>query len=228
MPISTLCTKSMPSTRSRKPCTKCWRACSPSVTMSMPASSWALRARSVASRLATSRSAPAWRQGAHSVFGSASQNGFGRLPAIVVGNMYHLLDRAVPSRSPGVTSIEPIITPEQGLAAFLAQRPVSEERHWSLEVVKSSVPARCPLHAGGAAGALTLIGTQRLVRSLRRAAELFRQHISVLDRHGGALRQERQHRMRSVAQKRDRTVAPAAQARAVVQRPLQPAVGQGE
>ena len=44
--------KSMPSTHSRKPCTKCWRDCSPSVTMSMPQSSCSLSANTVASRLA--------------------------------------------------------------------------------------------------------------------------------------------------------------------------------
>src|SRR5262245_44316826 len=55
--------------------------------MSMPASSCALRASRVASRLATSSSAPEYRHGAHSLFGSASQNGFGRLPAMVVGNI---------------------------------------------------------------------------------------------------------------------------------------------
>ena len=37
--------KSMPSTFSRKPWTKCWRDCSPSVTMSMPASSCSLMAK---------------------------------------------------------------------------------------------------------------------------------------------------------------------------------------
>ena len=51
MPISTLCAKSMPSTNSRKPCTKCWRDISPSQTMSMPASSCNLIASNVASSL---------------------------------------------------------------------------------------------------------------------------------------------------------------------------------
>src|SRR5262249_25499257 len=65
--------------------------CSPSLTMSMPASSCSLTAMSVASSFAASSSAPESRHGAHSLFGSASQDGFGRLPATVVGNMRNLL-----------------------------------------------------------------------------------------------------------------------------------------
>src|SRR3954449_1757539 len=76
----------MPSIFSRKPWTKCWRACSPSVTMSTPASSCSFTASMVASRLARASSSPLDFQGAHSVLGSASHSGFGSDPAIVVGN----------------------------------------------------------------------------------------------------------------------------------------------
>src|SRR6185312_14057656 len=86
MPISTLWAKSMPSMFSRKPWTKCWRDCSPSVTMSTPASSCSFTASTVASRLARASSEPLDFQGAHSVLGSASHSGFGSEPAIVVGN----------------------------------------------------------------------------------------------------------------------------------------------
>src|SRR5829696_4874458 len=86
MPISTLWAKSMPSTFSRKPWTKCWRACSPSVTISTPASSCSFTASMVASRLARASSSPFDFQGAQSVLGSASHSGFGNEPAIVVGN----------------------------------------------------------------------------------------------------------------------------------------------
>jgi hypothetical protein len=61
--------------------------------MSMPASSWSLRARIVASRLASASVAPSSRHGAHSFRGSASQDGFGRLPAIVVSSTAFLLTR---------------------------------------------------------------------------------------------------------------------------------------
>src|SRR4051812_811213 len=84
MPIFTLRLKSMPSTNSTKPCTKCCRDCSPSVTMSRPASSCALSHRSVASRFASSSCLPVARHAGHSFCGSASHAGFGRLPAIVV------------------------------------------------------------------------------------------------------------------------------------------------
>src|SRR4029079_15911539 len=86
MPISTLWAKSMPSIFSRKPWTKCWRACSPSVTISTPASSCSFTASMVASRLARASSSPFDFQGAHSVLGSASHSGFGKEPAMVVGN----------------------------------------------------------------------------------------------------------------------------------------------
>src|SRR4051812_22027697 len=87
MPIFTLCSKSMPSTYSRKPCTKCWRDCSPSEAMSMPASSCSFSHSNVASRLAFSRSAPSARQVGQSLFVSASQPGLGRLPAMVVSSI---------------------------------------------------------------------------------------------------------------------------------------------
>src|SRR6516165_5270081 len=66
--------------------TKCWRACSPSVTISMPESSCSLSASTVASRLARASSWPLDFQGAHSMLGSASHSGFGKEPAMVVGN----------------------------------------------------------------------------------------------------------------------------------------------
>src|SRR5438105_3080435 len=76
----------MPSIFSRKPWTKCCRDCSPSVRMSMPASSCSFSASMVASRLARASASPDDFQGAHSVLGSASHSGFGSEPAIVVGN----------------------------------------------------------------------------------------------------------------------------------------------
>src|SRR6476659_1495503 len=87
MPISTLWAKSMPSTNSRKPCTKCCLDISPSVTMSMPASSCSFSASKVASAFAAASSSPASFHCGHSLFGSASHGGLGRLPAIVVSNM---------------------------------------------------------------------------------------------------------------------------------------------
>src|SRR6267143_1689946 len=98
MPIVTRREKSTPAMRSRKPCTKCWRDCSPSVTMSMPASSCSRRARRTASRLASSSAAPARLHGAHSVSGFASQDGFGKLPAIVVRSIDAVNSTLAPCR----------------------------------------------------------------------------------------------------------------------------------
>src|SRR5271166_1785018 len=53
--------------------------------MSMPASSCSLIANKVASSLPTASSSLSSRQGAQSLFGTASQDGFGRLPAMLVG-----------------------------------------------------------------------------------------------------------------------------------------------
>jgi len=58
-------------------------------------SSCSLSAKIVASRLPASSSAPANRHGAHNVFGSASQGGFGRLPAIEVANMARSHGRSI-------------------------------------------------------------------------------------------------------------------------------------
>src|SRR5579885_2643356 len=87
MPMRTRWSKSTPSIPSRKPCTKCWRDISPSLTMSIPASSWVFSARIVASRLASAKASPDSRHAGHSTRGSASQDGFGRLPAIVVSSI---------------------------------------------------------------------------------------------------------------------------------------------
>src|SRR5260221_5946662 len=78
--------KSTPVRPSMNVVTKWRRVCSPSVTMSMPACSWSKRARRTASCLAEASASPSSFHGAHSATGSASQVGFGRLPAIVVCN----------------------------------------------------------------------------------------------------------------------------------------------
>jgi len=64
--------------------TKCLRVCSPSVTISMPAASWSASSRRMASRLPSSRRSPSRSHGGPELFGSASQPGLGRLPAMVV------------------------------------------------------------------------------------------------------------------------------------------------
>ena len=66
--------------------TKCCRVCSPSPTIVMPAFSWSSTARRNASCFPLTRSSPSNRHGDQSFSGSASQDGLGRLPAVVVGN----------------------------------------------------------------------------------------------------------------------------------------------
>src|SRR5262245_40086677 len=105
MPSFTLRSKSMPSTVSRKPWTKCCRDCSPSATMSMPASSCALSQTRVASRFASASAWPSSFQRGHSLCVSASQPGFGRLPAIVVSNIRPPSERAIVSPPPAPAEI---------------------------------------------------------------------------------------------------------------------------
>src|SRR5881296_289020 len=84
MPMVTRFAKSTPSIASRNPWTKCWRDCSPSVTMSMPAVSCSRSATNTASRLPSASAGPDRLHGAHNTPGFASHAGLGRLPAIVV------------------------------------------------------------------------------------------------------------------------------------------------
>ena len=140
----------MPSTASRKPWTKCWRDCSPSPTMSMPASSCSLIASSVASSLAVASSSPSSRHGAHSLFGTASQAGFGRLPAIVVGNSGSVagivraqLSRQGRGRPPVV---EPIVMAQQPPAAHRAHRGIAQHSGQAAQVIALAVACREPLH----------------------------------------------------------------------------------
>src|ERR1700747_3300547 len=87
MPIVLRLSKSMPERLARNPCTKCCRICSPSVMMSIPASSCSFIATRTASRCPSSRDAPWSAHGAQRTSGFASQDGFGKLPVIVVLSM---------------------------------------------------------------------------------------------------------------------------------------------
>src|SRR2546430_14708086 len=101
-----LCSKSTPFRLSMNVVTKCLRVCSPSVTMSMPAASWSASRRRMASRLPSSRRSPSRSQGAQSFFGSASQAGFGRLPAMVVCSRKGLRARRDVPRSEAAADVD--------------------------------------------------------------------------------------------------------------------------
>src|SRR4029453_18669740 len=135
MPMRTFLSKSTPSTSARKPCTKCCRACSPSLTMSMPASSWRRMASAVASSLASSSGAPVSVHGAHKTLGVASHEGLGRLPASVVSNM------VFPSRLFLIVLLLAVVG-ELQLGSHLGRQHVAER------------PGRAPLQGAEGAAAL--------------------------------------------------------------------------
>src|SRR3569623_1082958 len=211
MPISTLFWVSMPSTYSRKPCTKCWRDISPSQTTSMPASSCSLSILSAASSLPCVRSAPSSRHFGHSLSGSASQDGLGRLPAMVVGKSmnppcYYWRTissiarvprrgrRRRPSAPPPV--IDPVVALEQPFAAEHAHHDIAHCGFRAGAAVDRALLSRGCLCACGAAAAKLLIGAKARFRSRAVLLEFIGQHGGVLDRHAGALREEGQHRVR--------------------------------
>src|SRR5476649_164233 len=214
MPISTLWAKSMPSTNSRKPCTKCWRDCSPSPTMSMPASSCNLIASSVASSLPASRSAPCRRHCGHNLSGSASQDGFGRLPAMVEGNSM-VLARALEAfwRLP---TIEPVVARAQLFSAQQAHAEIADEGFRSAAAIDAGLAARGLLGTRSAHTPCALIGAQRIGRIVQIFAEHIGKYRGVLDCHAGALRQERQHGVGGIPNQGDRPDAAAKRAAAIV------------
>src|SRR5690606_25622969 len=77
--------KSTPLRCSMKVVTKCCRVCSPSLTISSPACCCSNSARRNASCLPSTSSSPWSFHGDQSFSGSASQDGFGKLPAVAVG-----------------------------------------------------------------------------------------------------------------------------------------------
>ena len=145
--MRTFLSKSTPSTSARKPCTKCCRACSPSLTMSMPASSWRRMASAVASSLASNSGAPVSVHGAHRTLGVASHEGLGRLPARVVSNMFLPRNRI-----------------HCRLAANSSSARTSGGRTWP------KVPGRAPVQGAEGAAALAHRTPALVMRAAGRAA----------------------------------------------------------
>src|SRR5665213_1581800 len=223
MPISTLLPKSMPWTNSRKPCTKCWRDISPSQTMSMPASSCILTASRVASSLPCARSAPSSRHFGQSLSGSASQDGFGKLPATVAGNMevssgiFFGPDRSLwQGLLVYLPIIEPVVALEQSFSAQQFHAEIAHQHRGSGLPIKLALLARDMLGASCTTGALSLISAQALRQIGGIGFQTSRQHGAVLDRHAGALRQKRQHRMGGVPDHADGAFAAAERCGAIV------------
>src|SRR5258708_7699618 len=145
MPIFTLLSKSMPSTCSRKPCTKCWRDCSPSHTMSRPASSWALIHSRVASALAWRSASPSARHWGQSLLVSASQAGLGRLPAIEVSNIGEFLQgkKGWCQRTSGPLSQAAAQSMKNGLSVCLAGQSAQSAAHCSRTFLYGLMKCSC-------------------------------------------------------------------------------------
>src|SRR5215468_12061474 len=225
MPISTLRAKSIPSTNSRKPCTKCWRDCSPSVTTSMPQSSCSLSASTVASRLASARAVPAARQGAHNRLGSASQAGFGRLPAMVVAKSGMLEAILASGRPP---AIEPIVAREQPLAADGGERERAQKRPRYPQLIDDPVAAGGALGARGAPAPLPFVAAHGAGGIVAGVRQPLCEHRRVLDRHGRTLGEIWQHGVGRIPQQGDGALAPTGKGWSVVKRPFLPVLRRGK
>ena len=81
--------------------------------------------------------------------------------------------------------------------------------------------ARLQGDTGCARLALGHIGRERRVDVIRMAHQIARQHVAVLDRHVGALRQRRHGRMGSVAEQRYALARPLRQRIAIVDPPFE-------
>src|SRR5690606_41468498 len=116
--------KSTPSRCSMKVVTKCWRDCSPSLTISMPASCCSCSARLRASRLPSASSSPCSFHSDQSVSGCASQEGLGKLPAVAVGNIFFIIWTCL-NQLKGVTGGPPLKEiPVRSEEAFFRQLPL--------------------------------------------------------------------------------------------------------
>src|SRR5262252_5050304 len=225
MPISTLRAKSIPSTTSRKPCTKCWRDCSPSVTTSMPQSSCSLSASTVAWRLASASAAPAARQGGHNRWGSASQAGFGRLPAMVVAKRGMLEAILASGRPP---AIEPIVAREQPLAADGGERERAQKRPRYPQLIDDPVAAGGALGARGAPAPLPFVAAHGAGGIVAGVRQPLCEHRRVLDRHGRTLGEIGQHGVGRIPQQGDGALAPTGKGWSVVKRPFLPVLRRGK
>src|SRR3954462_4358302 len=119
--------------------------------MSMPASSCIFIASKVASSLPASSSAPESRQAGHNLSGSASQDGFGKLPATVVGNIllsFRFFSSDLGNIAVGKIenrwrpAIDPVEASQQPLPAQLAHHHVADPGFRSGQPIDASLTAR--------------------------------------------------------------------------------------
>src|SRR6185437_6200706 len=186
----------------------------------MPASSCHLTASNVASSLAAASSSPCSRHCGHSLFGSASQEGFGRLPATVEGNNI-LCGLETLWRPP---TIEPIVTRAQPFSAHSPHRQIAHESLGACQPINARLTAGGLLGAHGPVPTCALIGAKGVGRIIEIFGEHVCKHGGVFDRHRGALSEKWQHRVGSIPDQRYWQASSAKRGFAVEERPFQPAI----
>ena len=156
--------------------------------------------------LACASSSPCSRHCGHSLFGSASQDGFGRLPATVDGNI--IVGSLVETfgRPP---TIEPVVAASSFSPPIARIARLRTQRLRAAQPIDAALPARGLLGARGAVPARAFVAAQRVGRIVAIFAQHIGEHRGILDRHAGALREERQHRVGGVPDQRHRARAAA-------------------
>ena len=115
-------------------------------------------------------------------------------------------------------------------AKALAQREFHvalEPRPGRNEMILSGTLARSEHGRPRARHPQPLIGQKCLIEIVTVARDRGRQHAGVLDRHGRALAEIRQHGVRGIAKQRHPPLAPSRERFAIVERPFVPALARG-
>ena len=94
---------------------------------------------------------------------------------------------------------------QQMLAAHRPHGGIAEPTAWSGKMIAHAIARRRILHFPCAPAAYGAVGSQRTSRIAGLPRKSLRRHGGILDRHCRALRQKRQHRVRGVAEQRDRS-----------------------
>src|SRR5262245_48756948 len=121
-------------------------------------------------------------------------------------------------------TIEPIVAGAQSFSAHRSHCQIANKRFRPTQPMNALLASGKLLRARGAMPTRALVGSQRV----NGVVEIFRQHIGqncgILDRHAGALREKRKHRMRGVPDQGDRHLRAAERVLAVIQCPFQPTI----
>src|SRR5258705_8608685 len=112
----------------------------------------------------------------------------------------------------GPLGCDAVVEPRHGLAGCCRWRRLEEDLvadvgGRSARMINLAEKACRELHASGSEAALLLIFQECAFEIAVRCRHFVSQHIRILDRHRGALREILQHRMGSIAQQRYATLA---------------------